>query len=166
MYNLEELNVKRVKDLLVIAKELGIKGRHDMYKAELVEAIRKAEKLKDWAEKEIKASEEFANSLFEDIKEFDEKSANESEKVQRPKADYISKIEKGVIVAFKINDEKVISGMVDEIKADSFIIKTKNGIRFDVWKNKIIWVKTGARWPRGVYLALRGEKEDECKRPY
>lgn len=80
------------------------------------------------------------------------------------RTEYVDNIRIGVLVAFRIGDKKALSGKVEEIHGFGFVVKTKNGIRFNVRKNNIMWVKTGDRWPRGVYLALKGEQSlDEHK---
>lgn len=120
---LEEL---RMRELLVMAKELQIRGRHELLKAELIAAIRDAQAAKP-------------------VPRFSEKP------------NYIENAKIDDIVAFKVNDAKALSGKIEEIHKEFFRVETKNGIKFKVFKSDIIWVKTGARWPRGVYLALKGD---------
>lgn len=78
----------------------------------------------------------------------------------KTKKDYVDNIKIGMLVAFKINNVKMLSGMVNEIHEYEYVVKTKNGINFKVNKRDIVWVKTGDRWPRGIFLALRGEQNN------
>ncbi len=84
------------------------------------------------------------------------------------KIEYVDSLVNGQLIAFKIGSgdkEKVISGMVKEVNNSYVITETKNGVKFNVKKKNIIWVKTGERWPKGVYLALKGKAgADEFKR--
>lgn len=143
-----KLNGMTVSELRAIAKGLNITGRWDMNKGQLIDAL----------------MEIHENPVNEVPEELVKKIEAMPEETKRPKADYVNNIEVGTIVAFTVGD-KTISGMVDQINTDgaSFTIKTKNGVSFKVWRNNIIWVKTGMRWPKGVYLALRGEGLNEHK---
>ena len=188
-YVRKELEAKNTKELLVIAKDSQVVGRHDMKKAQLVDAIEAMQTMKQRAEEvEISAAEAdvvyspvghapivFADNgddierrMIEDAKleEQWEDAKNEERHNPKPKTDYIENVKVGTIVAFKINEAKVLSGKVEEIHKTALVVETKNGVRFTVRKKNIIWVKTGARWPRGVYLALKGENADgEDTRP-
>lgn len=160
MRTLEELKVFKMSQLRSIAKELEITGRWELTKLELIEGIMAHEYLNEHAkERQEEKDIEIKEYLGEVMK-------SDNEDVKRPKTDYVNNIEVGTLVAFKINEHKVISGKIEEINDGEFLVKTKNGIRFKVWRKNIIWVKTGARWPKGVYLALRGEADvNEHKRP-
>jgi hypothetical protein len=141
MYSYEALNQMKVPHLLSIAKKLEIKGRHEMRKANLVEAIVNTQNVSEVH-----------------IKEVSNKEAKEDEPQReiKPKSDYVDNIKVDAIIAFKVNESKVISGMVEEIHKTEFVVKTRNGVRFNVRKKNVLWVKTGKRWPRGVYHALKG----------
>lgn len=138
----ESLRQRTVKQLLQLAKNLNVVGRHDMRKNELIEAI--AGKLEETYNvapvSEIKLDKELKG-------EFQQK---------RPREDYIDNIKIGVLVAFKVGNTKALSGMVSEINKIGFVVETKTGVKYQVSKQNIIWVKTGDRWPKGVYLALKG----------
>lgn len=135
----KELQELTTKELLVIAKTYNIIGRHSLKKIDLIDSI---------IRKEYEQSTE-AVSESPDVIEVP---------VTRVKADYISNLKEGTIIAFKVNDTKMLSGIVESIlENNSFKVKTKTGIKFIVNRNNIVWVKTGDRWPRGVYQALRGE---------
>lgn len=160
------------KELLKIAKGLNIVGRHDMKKDQLLAVIKVA--IQDSLQKEEFSKElTFEDKLAasEEIKvevEWEESPTIEigTRTIPRGKDSYIDDAKVGMIIAFKINNVKVISGMIEEIHKLVLVVKTKNGVRFTVRKKDVVWVKTGPRWPRGVYLALKGEIEaDEGKRP-
>ncbi len=112
------LEAKTKEELLSLAKQNNITGRHKMRKSELIDAL---------------------------------VALNKDEKKK-----YVENAKIGTIIAFKVNDTKVISGKIEEITKTGFVVKTKNGVRFMVRKKNVIWVKTGQRWPKGVYLALKG----------
>jgi len=82
-----------------------------------------------------------------------------TERISKTRSSYVSNAQVGQLVAFKVSETKVISAMVKEVHPDFMIVETKNGIRFKVVNSNIVWVKTGPRWPRGIYLALRGTNE-------
>ena len=128
------LEENTTKELLCIAKELGIVGRHEMRKQQLVNAIAEVEDKKELS-----------------------KELPEEETLKRPKSDYVDNARVGIIIAFKVNEQRMLSGMIREIHSHEFIVETKNGVRFNVKFKNVAWVKTGDRWPKGVYLALKGE---------
>lgn len=122
-----------VKQLLEVAKDAGIIGRHAMKKDQLIEAI-------------LKVTPKEEEPVVEKAPE---------------KESYIDNARIGVLIAFKVSGTKALSGMVEEIHQQGFVVKTKNGVRFTVKRKDVMWVKTGNRWPRGVYLALKGESASE-----
>lgn len=128
-----DLQKMKLLELLVIAKELNISGRHDMRKSQLVDKIIDADNM----------------NTIEESSLIDESKGNRSS--------YVDNIRIGVLIAFRVNDRKALSGKVEEIHGEGFVVSTKNGIRFNVRKKNVMWVKTGDRWPKGVYLALKGE---------
>ena len=82
----------------------------------------------------------------------------------KPKTAYIDRLEPGTMIAFKLRPDKMISGIVSSVTRDisskgivEVQVQTKNGQVHKIVEEAISWVKTGSRWPRGVYLALRGD---------
>jgi hypothetical protein len=82
--------------------------------------------------------------------------------VKKVKGDYINAIEPGVLVAFKSEDKMVAAKVISkhEKEVDGGIIpyvkvETKNGSIYFVDNVDIAWVKTGSRWPAGIYNALK-----------
>jgi len=83
--------------------------------------------------------------------------------MEQSKLHYVNEVAKeGMIVAFT-KDDKAFSGMIINILADRFEVKTKNTKIYNVMKENVIWVKTGKRWPKGIYQALRGEITSESE---
>lgn len=81
------------------------------------------------------------------------------EDLKKGREDYIDNVEKGMLIAFT-NEEKMLAAMVKEIKKEDGIVSevkvmTKNGSVYHVKKENIVWVKTGSRWPAGVFNALK-----------
>lgn len=165
-YTLEMLQEMTCKQLLQIAKNMQITGRHNLKKSELIAAILLgvnallpvvkealeivSDELKELAEKE--------NITFEEAIE----KALEAETLQ-PKRDikinrvikdrYARTVALGTIVAFNVG-EKMLSGKIIEIHQDKFRIETKRGVKFLVDKSEVAWFKTGQRWPRGIFDEL------------
>ena len=67
---------------------------------------------------------------------------------------YLSTIEPGTIVAFKVLDH-MLSGKVASSDEETYTVITKNGSVYYPKKEEITWVKNGSRWPRGIYNALK-----------
>lgn len=86
----------------------------------------------------------------------------EEVKEAKSKESYIEEIKIGAMVAFRIGGLKMLSGKIIGITdmSNNYLVETKNGINFSVRRKNIVWVKTGERWPRGIFLALKGEAED------
>lgn len=169
MYSREALAKKTAKDLLVIAKELVIVGRHDMRKDELINAI--VSKLAVEAmEAESKVVTKSCTSVVKNTntrtfehdlaighkEEWDNTPLKKCDE-RRPRDAYINNAKVGTLIAFKVNDTKALSGKIEAISKNSFEVRTKSGVKFTVKKSNVMWVKTTDRWPSGVYHALRGE---------
>jgi hypothetical protein len=99
----------------------------------------------------------------------------DNEQESKSKEDYIVDAQEGIIVAFRLNFEsnagvkltKVISGKILENNKDdeTYVIETRNGLKYGVPYAAVVWVKTGNRWPKGVYEEMKKGsvevKEDE-----
>lgn len=95
----------------------------------------------------------------------------------KTKDDYIVNAEEGLIVAFRLNFEaksgikltKVISGKIIENNKEheTYVVETRNGLKYGVPYVSVVWVKTGDRWPRGVYEEMKlgsvAVKEEELQ---
>lgn len=137
------------KELRDVAKEYNISGRWDMTKDQLIEAINK----------EIEPVKESAE---DGVAKVNSDSA-EAENKYSCKMDYIEKVEMGVLVAFRLPTGKVKSGKLEKRSSKRRVVKlvTEYGAEFVVPYDDVIWVKTGRRWPRGVFNLLKGIIENE-----
>lgn len=136
---MNNLSSKTVKELLAIAKEYQIVGRHDMKKQQLIDAI--AEVV------EIEKS----------LGETDASVANKTHD------DYVKNLKQGDIIAFQFHNPfgkkitrsaKVIDPYPGEIGTT---VQDKIGNKYFVYKSNILWVKTGKRWPKYIYSMFKGE---------
>lgn len=131
-------------ELLKKAKELNIVGRWDMTKGELMEAVTKA--MEENAIKNVESSE----SEYRDINA-----------PQRTTQDYVNDVNPGTVVAFKVTlggKKRVLSAKVNaKCSSGHLLVETKNGSKYRVGPDDVVWVKTGARWPRWVLDLLKGE---------
>lgn len=78
------------------------------------------------------------------------------------KQSYVDAIAIGQMVAFKVESNgvtKAISGKIEIVSENKFTVVTKNGAKFDIVADDILWVKTTERWPKGIYLALQGKAD-------
>lgn len=133
---MDDLSSKTVKELLVIAKEYQIVGRHDMKKQQLIDAIVELEK----------ASDETVASV-----------------VNKTHDDYVKNLKSGDIIAFQFHSPfgkkiarsaKVIDPHPGEV---GLTVQDKIGNKYFVYRSKILWVKTGKRWPKYIYSMFKGE---------
>lgn len=130
---MDDLTSKTVKELLVIAKEYQIVGRHDMKKQQLIDAIVEFEKI-----------------------------LNEAT-AKKTHADYIKNLKQGDIIAFQfynsfgrkiVRSAKVVDAYPGEV---GLTVQDKIGNKYFVYKSNILWVKTGKRWPKYIYSMFKGE---------
>ena len=132
----ELLENKTVKELRNIAKAYSIKGRWDMNKSQLIDSI-------------VSVSEPKNNEVI------DNKPKSCSDKIK-----YIEDVAIGTLVAFNCPDGKVRSAkVVKKSKARKMLkVVTEYKAEFIISYEDIIWVRTGKRWPKGVYNLLKGIK--------
>ena len=168
----EFLNSKTRKELRVIATELQITGRWEMTKEQLIEAILKAGSVKKTNEQTVaipSAKDECKidnqNSNQNKNVEVEDKSENKSANVEidmEQKMSYIENISIGTIVAFYLSNGKVKSAKVvrKSTKNKKLKVETDYGAEYIISYNDVIWVRTGKRWPKGVYKLLKGQVDD------
>lgn len=95
--------------------------------------------------------------------------------IDEGKKKYINNLEVGMLVAFQENETKINTAAVKSVvrNKDGTIslvhLETQYKKMFHVSPSKIIWVKTNGRWPKAIYMALkggkgRGKEESENKR--
>lgn len=140
----QELTNKTVAELTDICKENGLtyyKGKKKLTKAEMIEKIL------------------VSNDIQEDIL----KTIQESTEETTSKSSYVETVQLGTLVAFrepetgKLNTAKVVA---KNSKNCMLKLMTQYDAEFIVPYDSIAWVKTGARWPRGIYNELKGIKNE------
>ena len=179
----KELEAMTRDDLRKLAKEREFPGRGSMTKAQLVEALaddcaqNDSKPVSDVVARqdEVQAVEEVttAQTAFDGDLEVSDKD-NESfkrgmmkEREEQKKAErHISHVENaqiGAIVAFKDEKGKVRSAKIvkrSSQKKRKLKLQTAYGLDFVVSYDDIVWVRTGDRWPRGIYNLLKGIGEN------
>lgn len=157
-----ELTVKELRDK---AKVLNISGRWDMTKPQLIEAIVRAESENanvggitrvESATDEIAIDNDEVNAETE-IKRENSVSINREQKQK-----YLDNIQIGALVAFKVSETKAKSAKVikKSTKSRKLMVETSYGATHVIPFEDVLWVRTGARWPRGVYNMLKGIGEE------
>ena len=148
------------KHLLEVAKDLQIVGRHDMKKADLVEAIIAKEAQNNAHLNDNTKSKGSKHLSFEEAVE---KRMKERRERNPAKDRYEDSAEIGMLVAFYVGD-RMYSGKIIEIHANKFRIETKRGVKYLVDKKAVAWYKTGQRWPRGIFEELtKGRVVNEAR---
>lgn len=163
----ENLQKKTCKELRELANELNISGRWDMTKDQLIDAILGAEVVENTNESES-AKDECKVDNQENVVEVEDKVEKESANVDvdmAQKMPYIENIEIGTLVAFRFSNGKVKSAKVTRksTKNRKLKLETDYGAEYIVSFDDIVWVRTGKRWPRGVYKLLKGLVDDNGK---
>lgn len=156
----EVLQDKTCKELRELAKEMNISGRWDMTKSDLIEAILGAEVVKTTNNSESAKDEDKVDNHANGV-EVENKVENESASVvvdMKQKMHYIENVEIGALVAFRLSNGKVKSAKVTRksTKNRKLKLETDYGAEYIVSYDDIVWVRTGKRWPRGVYKLLKG----------
>ncbi len=163
----ENLQTKTCKELRELAKEMNISGRWDMTKERLIDAILRAEDVKIDENKTESAKDEYKidNHNGEVVEDKFEKKSADIEIDMKQKMPYIENIEIGTLVAFRLSNGKVKSAKVTRksTKNRKLKLETDYGAEYIVSFDDIVWVRTGKRWPRGVYRLLKGLVDDNVK---
>lgn len=171
----ETLNGKTTKELRDMAKDLNITGRWDMTKEQLIESILKAKSDADSKEpaetesaKVESAEKEQKNDNSVKSEECADKTENKAtsdkevilQEMTEERKRYISDAEIGALVAF-FDGTRVRSAAITNRNKSKELLKliTKAGQEFIVKYDDILWVRTGKRWPRGIYNLLTGGAE-------
>lgn len=86
--------------------------------------------------------------------------------IKENKRPYLKRAKKGDLIAYKVSEMKASSGKIVKKFDDKKIIKvvTEYGREDLVNYSEILWIKTGSRWPKGVYEMLKGKCSDEEER--
>lgn len=156
----EELSKMTVDQLVKLATECSIVGRHKMKKCELIDSLMAC-----------MSAQEVQGDNSNDITQPADESS--TEEVSEVKMKYLDNIEPGTIVAFKVmvrDNVKVKSAAVENISTKRKILKLVNkvGVEYIVPFSDIVWVRTTTRWPKAVYELLKGIRtygEERCAAP-
>ena len=162
----ENLQNKTCKELRELAKDMNISGRWDMTKEQLIDAILGAEVVQT-ADKPKSAKDEckIDNHGVAEVEDKVEKEYASVEVDMKQKTPYIENIEIGTLVAFRLSNGKVKSAKVTRksTKNRKLKLETDYGAEYIVSYDDIVWVRTGKRWPRGVYKLLKGLVDENGK---
>lgn len=140
MFTKQELMEKKKSEIMKVAESLSVnryKGKNVLTKEELVDGILKAQQ----------------------VNNHDGKSNEESQVDSRDVKDrYLDTAKIGCLVAFKIETGKVKSAKIVKRSTSGRKLKveTAYGMEYIVPYENVLWVKTGTRWPKGVYMLLKG----------
>lgn len=162
----ESLENKNCKDLRELAKEKKIVGRWNMTKDQLIDAILGAEAVKMTNESESAKDEcKIDNHDVVEVEDKDEKESTNVNVDMKQKMLYIENIEIGTLVAFRLSTGKVKSAKVirKSTKNRKLKLETNYGAEYIISFDDILWVRTGKRWPRGVYKLLKGLVDENDK---
>ena len=158
----QELRACNARELMRMATTMGIKGSWDMKKAEVIDAILRAEDAKDGG---ATASEQSAkvNNETDNHGTRDDHANGETAIDMAKKMPYIEDADIGTLVAFKLPNGKVKSAKIikKSSKSRRLMLETAYGAQHIVSYDDIIWVRTGKRWPSGVYRQLKGMVESD-----
>ena len=160
--NKEELQKMKCCELFKLATSMGIKGAWRMKKADVIEAILGAENLNAEVAESAKENIKIDNPDVEVENKTQKESANIVDVDFEGKMQRIEAIEIGTLVAFKLSNGKVKSAKVarKSSKNRKLKVETEYGASYIISYQDVIWVRSGKRWPRGVYMMLKGLVDD------
>lgn len=160
--NKEELQKMKCHELFKLATSMGIKGAWRMKKADAIEAILGAENLNAEVAESAKENIKIDNPDVEVENKTQKESANIVDVDFEGKMQRIEAIEIGTLVAFKLSNGKVKSAKVarKSSKNRKLKVETEYGASYIINYEDVIWVRSGKRWPRGVYMMLKGLVDD------
>lgn len=162
----ENLQNKTCKELRELAKGMNISGRWEMTKEQLIDTILGAEAVQTTDKPESAKDEcKIDNHDVVEVEDKDEKESASVEVDMKQKMPYIENIEIGTLVAFRLSNGKVKSAKVTRksTKNRKLKLETDYGAEYIVSYDDIVWVRTGKRWPRGVYKLLKGLVDENGK---
>lgn len=146
-----ELYEMKVAELRNLAKEKGVVGRWNMNKQELIDSICGIEIHKD--NKKEKTKNEADEGTFNNGIEID----------MEGKRKRLDNLTLGMLVAFRCPNGKVKSAKVEKKSSEmkKLYVQTAYGEDHVIDYDDVLWIRTGSKWPKGVYQLLKGIKEDE-----
>ena len=151
----EELGNMLVVDLRNMASTYGIKNVKKYKKQELVDMICE---IID-GQKPTTVDEEVTVVVEEDDSNIEAVTEELSEEeIAERRMPYVENAPIDTIVAFKLPTGKVKSAKIinKSTKNRKLKVETAYGAQFVIPYDSVIWVKTGTRWPKGVYNLLKG----------
>lgn len=166
MYTKEELGSKNLKELYGIGSSLGIsKYAHGVRKSKAViinEIIGNS--------MTSKVEDNVTNEVI-DVEIVNESTSEKSEMkvdeviISQSRVKYIESATVGTLVAFRLSNGRVKSAKIVKKSTSKrkFMVETKYGAQFIVSYDDVIWVKTGTRWPKGVYNLMKGFGDTDAK---
>lgn len=166
MYTNEELGSKNLKELYEIGSSLGIsKYAHGSRKPKAViinEIIGNS--------MTSKVTDNATNEVI-DVEIVNESTSEKSEMkvdeviISQSRVKYIESATVGTLVAFRLSNGRVKSAKIVKKSTSKrkFMVETKYGAQFIVSYDDVIWVKTGTRWPKGVYNLMKGFGDTDAK---
>jgi len=157
----KELESRKAKDLMKYATSLGVKGAWKMRKAEVIEAILRAES-SDQKIESATDEEKIDNDKSEVSESKVEKTSEVAYDAEHKMKAYTETATIGMLVAFKLPDGKVKSAKIvkKSTKNRKFMVETEYNQQYLVSFEDILWVRTGSRWPKGIYRLLKGQVEN------
>ena len=157
-----ELSQMTCNDLRGLAKILDISKRWSMMKAELVEAILRAEE--NVEDNKQSATDETKNDNH-DAEAVSNKKHTAAIIDMEQKMPYIEQAAIGTIIAFRLPNGKVKSAKIIKrsTKNRRFMVETEYNAQYVVESDNVVWVRTGDRWPKGVYRLLKGLDDKDGK---
>lgn len=170
----ETLQHKTCKELRELAKNLNIQGRWNMTKERLIEAILGVENAMDSESNKVmcqsttdehKVDNHADDSRAEHVEAESKVEKDSAGMNMEQKMSYIENVKVGTIVAFRLSNGRVKSAKVTKksTKNRRLRLETSYGAEYIASYDDIVWVRTGKRWPRGVYNLLKGIVDDGCK---
>ena len=156
----EELNRLKVDDLRKYASSKGVKNIRSYRKAGLIEAIIAAEKAADKAinEDTRQIEENYNDGTKAIVKGKESKDAAIVDVDMGKKMPYIEDAPIGTIVAFAMPDTGIIKSakiVSRSVKNRKLKLETNYKKQIVVSYENVIWVRSGKRWPKGIFEALK-----------
>lgn len=157
----KEMLQKMTKDELVqICKERGLphcRGKNRLKKEELVETILNAECTGVSTNKTKSAVDETEIDNHKVVEVEDKEEKQSTDDIDEQKLAYIERATVDTIIACIIDGKPRSAKIVKRsTKKRRFMVETAYGAQHIVPYENVIWVRTGNKWPRGVYKMLKG----------
>ena len=165
MFNKADLLSRSKAEVMEIAKGLGVQryeGKKLLTKEQLIDGIICKVNIEDVDKTDTKVKSNV--KAVEEAKALIKPKLTEEQAIEK-KRSYIINAQPGTLIAFRSPTGKVKSAMITKksVKHGKFKVETAYGAEFIVPFDEVIWVRTNKRWPRGVYLLLKGIEEGEVQ---